>query len=49
MLYEDFADESYALLRKLMTGLQDGTAESVLFEAFNDDNLQNYIITHMRV
>lgn len=49
MLYEDFANETFELLRKVAAAMQDGTAEEVILEAFNDDNLQNYIITHLKV
>lgn len=49
MLYKDFEDEFLDLMRKVASALQDGTAETVLLEAFNDDMLQNYIITHFRV
>jgi ubiquitin thioesterase protein OTUB1 len=49
MLYEDFQDEVFELLRKVAAGMQDGTAENVLLEAFNDDFTQNYVITHFKV
>lgn len=49
MLFEDFAEETFTLLRKLLNAMASGTAEDVLWEAFNDDMLQNYIITHLRV
>lgn len=49
MLYEDFQDEVLELLRKVANGMQDGTAEDVLLDAFNDDMTQNYVITHFKV
>ncbi|KAK5164317.1 uncharacterized protein LTR77_010012 [Saxophila tyrrhenica] len=47
-LLEDFAEETYTLLRKVANGMQDGTAENALHETFNDDYVQNFIITHIR-
>lgn len=49
MMIEDFADVTFDLLRKVANGMHDGTAEGILHEAFNDDMMQNYIITHFRV
>ena len=49
MLYEDFADETFELLRKVASAVQTGTAEDVLLETFNDETLQNYVITHLKV
>lgn len=49
MLYEDFADETFDLLRKVAQATQAGNAEAVLLEAFNDDTLQNFIMTHLKV
>lgn len=49
MLYEDFADMLFDTMRKVAAGLQDGTAEDILFASFNDDEVQNYVITHFRV
>ena len=49
MLYEDFADELFETMRKVANGLHDGTAEDVLMQCFNDDTIQNYVITHFRV
>ena len=48
-LYEDFADELFETMRKVANGLHDGTAEDILLESFNDETVQNYIITHFRV
>lgn len=48
-IYEDFADETYELMRKLPEALAVGNAEEVLLEAFRDETVQNYIITHLRV
>ena len=48
-LYEDFADETYDLLKKLPDALAVGNAEEVLYQTFSDEMVQNYIITHLRV
>lgn len=48
-LYEDFADETYDLLKKLPEAVAVGNAEEVLLEMFRDEMVQNYIITHLRV
>jgi ubiquitin thioesterase protein OTUB1 len=48
-LYEDFADQVFSLLRNVAEGMQDGSAESILFDTFNNEEIQNYIITHFRV
>ncbi len=48
-LHEDFAEELFDTMRKVANGLHDGTAEDVLLECFNDETIQNYIITHFRV
>ncbi|KAK3636323.1 hypothetical protein LTR56_014279 [Elasticomyces elasticus] len=47
--YEDFADEAFELLRKLGTAMHSGNASEVLQETFNDDMLQNYVITYLRI
>ena len=49
MLLEEFQDEVLELLRKVAAGMQDGTAENVLLDAFNEDMTQNYVITHFKV
>lgn len=48
-IFQDFADETYELLKKLPEALSVGNAEGVLLETFSDDMVQNYIITHLRV
>lgn len=48
-LYEDFADEVYDLLKKLMEALPVGNAEDILLEVFNDESIQAYIFTHLKV
>lgn len=48
-LYEDFADETYNLLKKLPEALVVGDAEEVLLQTFCDETIPNYIITHLRV
>ena len=49
MLYEDFAEETFTLLKKVATAVQNGNAEDVVLDAFNDETLQNYILTHLKV
>lgn len=50
MLVEDFADETLDLLRGITSAITEGRdAAAVLMEKFNDDGIQNYIITHLRV
>lgn len=50
MLVEDFADVFGDLLRSINEAMQQGSnAIEVLEDAFNDDEQQNYIITHLRV
>ena len=49
MLYEDFADVVFDLIRKVAKAQQEGNAEEVLLEAFNDASTQNYVITHFKV
>lgn len=48
-MVEDFADEMFDLLRKMSASLQTGDSESTLVDAFNDEGLQNSIITYLRV
>ncbi|KAK3070278.1 hypothetical protein LTR53_010725 [Teratosphaeriaceae sp. CCFEE 6253] len=48
-LYDDFADEAFDLLRKVASVMHAGSAHDVLYEAFNDDMMQNYIITYFKV
>ena len=48
-MYDDFADETYELLKKLPDAVAVGNAEEVLSETFKDEGIQNYIITHLRV
>lgn len=50
MLVEDFADETLGLLREIASLMNEGGDATVaLHEKFNDDMVQNYIITHLRV
>lgn len=49
MLWEDFADETFTVLRKVSAAMQTGEAEDILMQAFNDDELQNYLLTYLRV
>lgn len=49
MVYEDFADELFGFMRNLNEAVTSGNAETVLLDGFNDEPLQNAIITHMRV
>lgn len=48
-LIEDFADETFDLLRKLSDALPSGGADELLLQAFNDELCQNYILTYLRV
>lgn len=47
--YEDYADETYGLLRKYMGMLDAANVEESLVTDFNNEELQNYIITHFKV
>lgn len=47
--YEDFADQTYDLLRKYMGKVGDPNAEALLTADFNDEGIQNCIITHFKV
>lgn len=49
LLYDDFADAMFELLRNVHNSLHAGEADTVLHEAFNDEGLQNYIITYLKV
>lgn len=49
LLYEDFADEAFGLLRRVANALHSGNATDVLLETFNDEGTQNYIITYLKV
>lgn len=50
MLVEDFADETLDLLRNITSAISEGRdAAAILLEKFNDEMVQNYIITHLRV
>lgn len=50
-MYDDFADETYDLLKKLAdaVAVASGNAEEILSATFQDEGIQNYIITHLRV
>ncbi|KAM3422311.1 hypothetical protein BST61_g2670 [Cercospora zeina] len=46
---EDFSDEAFGLLRELANAMAEGLdAATLLVDKFNDDGVQNYIITYMR-
>lgn len=50
MMMEDFADAAYDLLREIANAVAEGLdARALLVERFNDDGVQNYIITYLRV
>ncbi|KAK5130340.1 hypothetical protein LTR08_002180 [Meristemomyces frigidus] len=49
LIYEDFADEAFDLLRRIANALPTGNADLVLHEAFNDEVVQNYIITYLKI
>lgn len=48
-LYEDFADELFGLIRSIANALGEGNGDEVLTNAFNDELIQNYVITHFKV
>jgi ubiquitin thioesterase protein OTUB1 len=48
-LYEDFADELFNLIRSIANAIGEGNGDEVLLNAFNDETVQNYIITHFKV
>lgn len=48
-LYEDFADELFTLIRNIANALADNSGDEVLMNAFNDESIQNYVITHFKV
>ena len=48
-LYEDFADELFTLIRSIANALGEGNGDEVLVNAFNDESIQNYVITHFKV
>ena len=47
--YEDFADETYGLMRKYMGMVDAADVEASLVADFNNEETQNYIITHFKV
>ena len=49
MMFEDFADVTFDLLREVREALHTGNVENVLLDAFNNEMLQNCIIAHLRV
>ena len=50
MVFEDFADTTYDLLRELANAVNENQdAVAVLLERFNEDMVQDYIISHLRV
>jgi hypothetical protein len=46
-IWEDFADEIYALLRKCMSA-DASNSEAFLLEHFNNEEIQNQIITYLK-
>lgn len=48
-LYEDFADELFTLIRSIANAIGEGNGDEVLMNAFNDESIQNYVITHFKV
>jgi hypothetical protein len=48
-LYEDYADEVFDLTRRLATALDEGIGDAALFEAFNNEDVQNSVITYFKV
>jgi ubiquitin thioesterase protein OTUB1 len=50
MLFEDFADVTYDLLREIATAVNDGhDAHSMLLDKFNQTDINNCVISHLRV
>jgi ubiquitin thioesterase protein OTUB1 len=50
MIMEDFSDMTFDLLRELGSAVSKGEdAGALLMEKFNDDTVQIYIITHLKV
>jgi ubiquitin thioesterase protein OTUB1 len=48
-LYEDFADAVFTLIRSIADAINEGNGDEVLMNAFNDESVQNYVITHFKV
>lgn len=48
-LYEDFADEMFDLMRRVSNAMSEGSGEDALLDGFNDESVQNCIITHVKV
>lgn len=48
-MIEDFADELYDVVKKTAASMQTVNAEATLLETFNDEGLQNSVITYLRV
>ena len=49
MMLEDFEDATLQLLKNTASTLNTAVAESSLLEAFNDEEVQNNVITYLRV
>ena len=49
MVYEDFVNETLDLMGQLSQSLTKTDAETTLLTLFNDETVQNYIITHLKV
>ncbi|KAM0718317.1 hypothetical protein Q7P37_006649 [Cladosporium fusiforme] len=47
-LYEDFADALFAVIWNVANAIDAGNGDEVLLNAFNDEETQNYIITHFK-
>jgi ubiquitin thioesterase protein OTUB1 len=48
-LYEDFADAVFTLIRSIAGAINEGNGDEILMDAFNDESVQNYVITHFKV
>lgn len=48
-LYEDFADALFAVIRNVANAIDAGNGDEVLLNSFNDEETQNYVITHFKV
>ncbi|KAK5159123.1 hypothetical protein LTR04_005109 [Oleoguttula sp. CCFEE 6159] len=48
-VYEDFEDETFELLQRTAESLQTSDPGTTLLHSFNDESIQNSIITHLKV
>ena len=48
-MFEDFAEETLEVLDKVSNALHNVDASEIIHTWFNDEIVQNYMITHLRV